>query len=314
MTRLAAAASLIALVAAAGSNGAAHPAGRIAFALDRGDISSIWSVRADGSGLRQITKPFVRQGFGGDSGPVWSGDGRKLAFARDLPYWGSDRFRLHVVGAGGRGDEEVTSGPFDVMPAWSPTRRLAFVRLVTGDTVTVSTIYAVTPGGRPEKLILGSSDVTPSWSPDGRSIAFARLENGQPKLFLADADGSNVRSLGLGGSQPAWSPDSQRLAFVSAADGYGATCGGGGCAPNGELYTVRSDGSGLTRLTRTKADEGHPTWSPDGSRIAFTSGYDLASSGHYPWLMIVPADGGRAIRITRLTGIHDPAWSPASVR
>jgi hypothetical protein len=69
--------------------------------------------------------------------------------------------------------------------------------------------------------------------------------------------------------------------------------------------------SQITRLTWFGE---RASWSPDGTRIAFTSGYDLASSGHYPWLMVTRADGGRASRLTRLTGIHDPAWSPISVR
>lgn len=312
--RAAAATFAVALVAASASAAGRPPPGRIAFALDRGDISSIWTVRPDGSGLRQVTRPFVRQGFGGDSGPVWSADGRKLAFARDLPYWGSDRYRVHVVGSTGRGDDEVTAGPFDVMPSWSASgRRLAFVRLVVGDEVTLSTIYVVAPGGSAKKLVAGSRDVTPAWSPDGRWIAFARLLGSRAELYVAAADGSGVRDLGVAGTQPAWSPDSQHLAFVSYADGYGATCGGGGCMTNGELYTVRSDGSEPTRLTHSKADDAHPSWSPDGRSIVFSSGYELASSGHRPWLMVVGAAGGRPTRLTRLVGIHDPAWSPATV-
>lgn len=314
MKTLVALAGALAVASAPQSQAAPAAQGRIAFARDRGDISSIWSIRPDGSGLRQVTRPFVRQGFGGDSGPVWSRDGRRLAFSRDLPYWGADRFRIRVVGAGGHGDEAVTSGPFDVMPTWSPTRRLAFVRLEIGDEVTVSTIYTVRPGAQPEKLILGSRDVTPAWSPDGRLLAFSRLGGDHTDLYVANADGADVRAVGVEGSQPAWSPDGQRLAFVSTVDRNGATCGSGTCLPNGEIYTVRLDGSGLKRLTRSKADDAHPTWSPDGRRIAFSSGYDITTSGHAPWLMLVSAGGGPARRLTRMAGIHDPDWSPASVR
>jgi WD40-like Beta Propeller Repeat len=128
-------------LAAPGSQAAGTSAGRIAFALDRGDVSSIYTVRPNGTGLRRLTRPVVHQGFGGDSGPVWSPDGRRVAFARDLPYWGADRFRVLVIRADGRREAPVTSGPFDVMPTWSPRRnRLAFVRLVIGDALVYSTI------------------------------------------------------------------------------------------------------------------------------------------------------------------------------
>jgi TolB protein len=302
-------------LAAHGSDAAVPGAGRIAFALDRGDVSSIYTVRPNGKGLRRLTRPVVHQGFGGDSGPVWSPDGRRVAFARDLPYWGADRFRVLVIRADGRHEEPVTSGPFDVMPTWSPQRnRLAFVRLVVGDALVYSTIYGLTLGSRPAELIAGRADVAPAWSRDGSAIAFARLADGQPSLFVASADGTNVRPLAVAGTQPSWSPDGTRLAFVSYADANGRTCGGDECTPNGEIYTVRTDGTDLRRVTHNVADDAHPTWSPDGRRIAFTSGYELASNGHAPWLMVIGTDGGRAKRVTRLAGIHDPAWSPAGAR
>jgi TolB protein len=299
---------------APGSQAASPGSGRIAFSLDRNDVSAIYTVHPDGTGLRQLTRPIVRQGFGGDSGPAWSANGRRVAFARDLPYWGADRFRVHVIGARGQNEDAVTSGPFDVMPTWAPKGRLAFVRLTVGDALTYSTIYSFTPGARPTELIAGKADITPAWSPTGRTVAFARLSGGVAELFLADADGTGVRSLGVKGVQPAWSPDGAQLAFVSFSDRNGQTCGGDECTPNGELYVVRGDGSGLRRLTASTADDGHPTWSPDGRRIAFSSGYELAGNGHAPWLMVVSARGGKAKRITRLAGVHDPAWSPASLR
>ena len=307
--------ALAALVLCAHAAQASAPrAGLIAFSLrGRDDNNAIYVVRPDGTSLRQLTRPQVRQGYGGDSGPVWSPDGRRLAFERDLPSWGEDQFQVHVVAASGRAERRLTSGPYDVMPTWAPdSRRLAFVRLVIGDAVTVSSIYEVTLRGETTELIAGGADVSPAWSPDGRELAFARLIGGSPQLFVADANGTRVRGLGIAGTQPAWSPDGSRLAFVSYADANGRTCVGGTCAVNGEIYVVGADGSGIRRLTSSKADEGHPTWSPDGRLLAFSSGYEV--NGHAPWLMIVPTTGGRAKRVTSLAGIHDPAWSPLAVR
>jgi TolB protein len=308
-------AALVALVfAAPGSRAAAPSAGLIAFSL-RGadDNDSIYLVRPDGSGLRRLTTPHVRQGYGGDSGPVWSRDGRRIAFARDLPAWGEDRFRVHVVGANGRNERALTSGPFDVMPTWAPdSKRLAFVRLAIGDTESVASIYAVTLRGTIEPLVSGTADVSPAWSPSGDALAFARLVGGTAELFVADATGQRVRDLGIAGTQPAWSPDGRRLAFVSYADGNGRTCVADECAPNGEIYVVAADGTSLRRVTTSKADDGHPTWSPEGRFLAFSSGFEI--NGHPPWLMVAPAAGGRGRRVTRLAGVHDAAWSPGVVR
>jgi TolB protein len=310
--------------------GAAHGAAgtarssRIAFALERGSLSSLYTVRPDGTGLRRLTLPPTRQDLGGDSGPVWSPDGRSIVFERNLPYWGDDRFRLAAVPAAGGIARRLTSGPYDAMPTLSPDgRRIAFVRLMRSLPEATVSLYTVDRLGRRAKQLLSDGfDISPAWSPDGKTIAFSRLAGpslpiDEATLYLADADGSNVRPLGeapVKGVSPAWSPDGRKLAFVSLADHNGAVCPADSCPASGEIYVVGSDGTGLTRLTASKADDEHPTWSPDGSRIAFASGFALRGQGHPSWLVTMPAGGGSPTRIGRFSGVLDPAWSPAGVR
>jgi Tol biopolymer transport system component len=96
---------------------------------------------------------------------------------------------------------------------------------------------------------------------------------------------------------PTWSPDGSRLAFVSYRDG------------NGEIYVMRPDGSGATRLTRNRVEDLSPAWSPDGSRLAFTSNRGGAYRIH-----TMRADGRGVRRLSSLGDSFSPAWSPDGAR
>lgn len=79
----------------------------------------------------------------------------------------------------------------------------------------------------------------------------------------------------------------------------------------GDIYTVNSDGSGLTNLTpnTTGSSDTEPAWSPDGTRIAFAS--DRGSLVRTYDIYVMDPDGGNLVRLTR-NGVHDewPTWSP----
>jgi TolB protein len=313
------------LLSAPAGSGGTVPSSRIAFGRDlgglSGDLTSIYTVRPDGTGLQRLTVPPTRQALGGDSGPVWAPGGKSLVFERNLPYWGTDRMHLMAVSARGGAVRQLTAGPFDAMPSFSPDgRRIAFTRVVQSLVAPTASLFTMDGGGRHvERLLADGIDLSAAWSPDGSTIAFSRLESTsrplrEATLYLADADGSNLRSLGLHGLSPAWSPDGWRLAFVSFDDANEPTCPAASCPLSGELYVVGADGGGVKRLTRSKADDEHPSWSPDGSRIAFASGFDVRSQGHAPWLMVIRASGGKATRIGGVSGVLDPSWSPAGVR
>lgn len=123
-----------------------------------------------------------------------------------------------------------------------------------------------------------------AWSPDGSRIAFVDFWEDHPTyghhastLSFLDPDTGdtlgdviNVAAAGL-----AWSPDSSQLAFWAVvpdedADPSNATLGPGGDFP-AEIFVIDADGSGLRQLTH-EGDNRWPTWSPDGSRIAFARG------------------------------------------
>ena len=85
-----------------------------------------------------------------------------------------------------------------------------------------------------------------------------------------------------------------RIAFA-LNDGSGGT----------ELYSVNADGSALRRLTWSPEVEQAPSWSPDGTRIAYES---FLGGNCHVWVM--NADGSGQTELTSGTQDMDPAWSP----
>jgi Tol biopolymer transport system component len=76
-----------------------------------------------------------------------------------------------------------------------------------------------------------------------------------------------------------------------------------------DMFTIGADGSGLTRLTRRRGEEGDASWSPDGSKVAFV-GVRNPEEGPYE-IWVVNADGSGLKRLTRHRDFSiSPAWSP----
>ncbi|MCW5862632.1 MAG: PD40 domain-containing protein [Anaerolineae bacterium] len=142
-------------------------------------------------------------------------------------------------------------------------------------------------------------EAQPMLSPDARQVAFVADYDGDFDLYLADyiVDGQlgNVRRLvdmPENEYAPVWSADGTKLTFYSFGD-------------QGEIFTVRADGSQLTRLTFDAAFDGYPTWSPDGQQIAFSS----TRSGGYR-IHVMNADGSNVRQLSNQPGGLFPTWSP----
>ena len=111
-----------------------------------------------------------------------------------------------------------------------------------------------------------------------------------------------------------WSPDSRKLAYISSRALDGSDAGGG----RFNIWVMNVDGSGGLPLTRfTHARCNIFTWSPDGSRISFSSnagldGSDTDNGSVNIWVM--KADGSLPVPLTRETefGLRNdaPGWSP----
>jgi TolB protein len=156
-------------------------------------------------------------------------------------------------------------------------------------------------GGRPTPLLTGTSaawSTDPAWSPDGSLMAFASSE----RVWLMNADGSAPRELAEG-EQPAWSPDGRRLAFSRVFVHRHART---------DIWTMNADGSGAVDVTGPGKPAGstardlEAAWSPDGSRVAFSS----VRGGNRDIYAVAPG-GGEPVRLTDDPAPDlSPAWAP----
>ena len=133
------------------------------------------------------------------------------------------------------------------------------------------------------------------------ALAFTSYRDGISSVYITNADGTGQQRLTATArpafeGQPAYSPDGGRIAYV---------CG------NFELCVMNADGSAQQRLTTSNWPASwqyveHPSWSPDGSKIAFAT-----NSGGSFHIYAINANGSG---LTRLLGAggddEDPGWSP----
>ena len=151
--------------------------------------------------------------------------------------------------------------------------------------------------------LTGADAPVPAQGP-GSKIAFVSTRDGNPEIYVMNADGSAETRLTNNEDSdgaPTWSPDGTRIAFASSRDG------------NRDIYIMNADGSGEVRLTTHEANDGGPSWSPDGSMIAFDSS---RSGSSQVWRTNVDA-GNWGYNLTQLTDDHPLgrvnnflAWSP----
>jgi dipeptidyl aminopeptidase/acylaminoacyl peptidase len=241
--------------------------------------TALFVLDGPGAAPRRVTAGDGAR-LGAETDPVWSPDGRQLAFLSDAAHDGQAQLCVGPAAGGAvrtltRLDGQTTR------PRWSPDGRTIALLHIAGSHA---------PAGAVEAAPRDSGEIA--------------VQVDEQRLVLVDVAGGTTRSVTPEDTyvyEYDWSPDSRQLAYTAAR----------GSGDNNwwiaRLYAVAAGGGAPREIFRPATQIAVPRWSPDGGAIAFIQGLmsDQGLTGGDLWL--VPAAGGAARNLT--PGRHaSPAW------
>jgi Tol biopolymer transport system component len=311
--------ALFLVVPAAGSS-VPSPAGRIVFEVEGG----LDQINADGTGQLHFKRSDA---LNADFSP----DGRRVVYTRNIDEGLSSQLR--VADADGKHDHAITPDIIDQTDydaRWSPDGRwVAFTRY----TEAASRIMLVRPGGGRARTVLTAPNtarirqfVKPAWK-DTRHLSYIALQTEQVGkhmelryyLYEMTLDGRNRRRLLRDVESADWSRDGKKLVVASERDlRLDSRCGGSahqetGCPPTTQIYVYDVDGMRPRRLVTSALPDAAPSWSTDGSYVAFTRPVLPYSANKWD-VYAVRADGTCLHRLASAgTEPAQPRWLPGKI-
>jgi serine/threonine protein kinase/Tol biopolymer transport system component len=238
----------------------------------------------------------------------WSPDGRYVAAARSSTQRAGESTGIYLIPVQGGEPRLLTQAKApasDRDPAISHDgRRLAYLSCANCcygrcDVMTVELDAELRPVGAPRRLTSMNSQMEGlAWTRDGRSLIFRGLTGVLYHLWRVDVDGRHpperIEVTGSGARRPSTVPSRDRLVYSRPTD-------------DTDIYQVGTKGSAHA-LSPSSFPDFLPTFSPDGTQIAFCS----ARSGDMSRIWVVRADGTEPRQLTGDVqgGQCSPSWSP----
>jgi TolB protein len=262
--------------------------GRVVFQSNRTGVFQIYSMKADGTDLRQLTSLQDAS-----YGPSYSPDGKLIAFA----HGSNSNSNIYVMSADGAGPHSLTTDGLDNShPHWSPDGR----RIIFNSSRTTPPNDRANPAKEQDDIFSVALDGSglrqhtrcnaictyAFFSPDMKQIVYRKVTNtpglnwdlgeatGNSEIAVANEDGSDQRILTNNAAfdgWPTWSPDGKHIAFASNRLGP---------ANHGQIFVMSPDGVSPRQISTLPGSYVQPFWSADGQQIY---AYEATEIGDDEW-------------------------------
>jgi dipeptidyl aminopeptidase/acylaminoacyl peptidase len=262
---------------------------------------NLWAINSNGERLRELT-----QGPWRDSNPVWSPDGKRIAFLSNR----SGSNQIHVMYADTKETAQLTHVEFNPTNLkWSPDgKQIAFSMNLPDESPILPVKLPKTPKGA--QLAKGATIIDRlNWRSDG----IGPLEKGYTHIFVVDSVvGGKPRQITSGNynhNGADWSPDGKTI-FVSGIRKPDAEY----TKQDSEIYAINVDTLDIKPLTDRNGPDSNPKVSPDGKWIAYT-GYDQKNYTNHVaslYMMHVSGDNKRMLAGGLPSSPQDVEWAADS--
>ena len=256
---------------------------RIVFSSSRNSSTNaeIYTMNADGSNVVRLTNNSFR-----DENPKLDSTGTKIVFASNR---NNSRMEIYTMNPDGTNVTRITNvAGNNYQPAFSPDgSKIAFI---SNRVSNIQNLFIMDADGSNQMqltALTGSQQAfSPSFNAAGTRIAYSRTYLSSPfvfhDIFSMNPDGTGVVQLtssvgGLGSTRdPSFSRDGSKIVYTRVGPTGGPR----------NIYMMNADGSGQQQVTGGTTNEVVPAFSPDGSRIAFSS-----PAAALPGVYLVRTDG-----------------------
>lgn len=222
--------------------------------------------------------------------PVWSPDGRQLAYVS----FESGRSQIFSQDLSTGKRRLLSSKPgINGAPSWSPDGRQMALALSDGANTHIHLLDL--EGGGLRQVTQGAAiNTEPTWSPDGSKLAFTSDRGGRPQIYEQDLATGQLRRLTYQGNynaRPRYSPDGKSIALVQGGSSF--------------RIGVQDLQTGAFRVLSQGPEDESPSFAPNGAMIIYASQYGGAGV-----LSTVSFDGKVRQRVAGSGDIREAAWSP----